>query len=314
MLYETFLTLLEKLLERPAIKRQVWKRWYDYLTKWFDVNTLRFMNCGYAEAGMGSLYPALEASDEADRLSIQLYHRVAGGIKLEGLRVLEVGSGRGGGCLYLKKYLHAGSVVGLERSGRAVLLCRQAHAWPGVTFTQGDAEALPFDNGVFDVLLNVESSHCYGSMTRFLGEVRRVLKPGGHFLFADFRPAVEISALRRQLEQSGLEIVEDRDITENVLTALDLDSPRRLALIAQHTPRFLYKLLAEFAAVKDSHAYVRFSNRSLVYKSYVLEHAESDQTMERPVDIAPGEKPVGRSLTDDDLRPHTRPGQAVLSS
>ena len=38
-----------------------------------------------------------------------------------------------------------------------------------------------------DVVLNVESSHCYGSMPRFLAEVRRVLEPRGYFLHADFR-------------------------------------------------------------------------------------------------------------------------------
>ncbi len=36
-------------------------------------------------------------------------------------------------------------------------------------------------------MINIESSHCYGSMTRFLSEVSRVLRPNGYLLLADLR-------------------------------------------------------------------------------------------------------------------------------
>ena len=39
----------------------------------------------------------LKSEDEKDRYPIQLYHHVASQINLKGLKVLEVGSGRGGG-------------------------------------------------------------------------------------------------------------------------------------------------------------------------------------------------------------------------
>jgi hypothetical protein len=36
-------------------------------------------------------------------------------------------------------------------------------------------------------VINVEASHCYPDFPGFPGRGGRVLKPGGHFLYADFR-------------------------------------------------------------------------------------------------------------------------------
>ena len=57
----------------------------------------------------------------------------------------------------------------------------------GLSYVQADAENLPFDDASFDVVINVESSHCYPHIDRFLSEVRRVLAPGGCFGIVDFR-------------------------------------------------------------------------------------------------------------------------------
>jgi fatty-acid O-methyltransferase len=58
----------------------------------------------------------------------------------------------------------------------------------GLDFVQGDAQNLHFPDQSFDAVINVEGSHIYPNFERFLGEVARVLRPGGHFLYADFRP------------------------------------------------------------------------------------------------------------------------------
>ena len=52
------------------------------------------MNYGYFAE---NFYPKLEKNDEPERYPIHLYHRVATQINLSGKKVLEVGSGRGGG-------------------------------------------------------------------------------------------------------------------------------------------------------------------------------------------------------------------------
>ena len=58
---------------------------------------------------------------------------------------------------------------------------------PGLDFVHGDAENLPFPDESFDAVINVEASHIYPHFDRFLSEVKRVLRPGGHFLHVDFR-------------------------------------------------------------------------------------------------------------------------------
>ena len=62
---------------------------------------------------------------------------------------------------------------------------------------QANAQNLPFQNESFDAVLNVESSHRYPQMEKFLNEVYRVLKPNGYFLFTDFRNNPEIENLKK---------------------------------------------------------------------------------------------------------------------
>jgi ubiquinone/menaquinone biosynthesis C-methylase UbiE len=69
----------------------------------------------------------------------------------------------------------------------------------GVEYTVGSALQIPEQDGVFRIVTNVESSHCYGDMLRFLREVVRVLEPAGLLLFADTRDAfVGVHILERE--------------------------------------------------------------------------------------------------------------------
>ena len=100
----------------------------------------------------------------------------------------------------------------------------------------GDAEHLPFDDASFDAVVNVESSHCYGSMAAFLAQVKRILKPGGHFLFADFRTREQLDELNEQLERTEMQRIKQKNITPNVIEALDADHDRRIAHIRRARP------------------------------------------------------------------------------
>ncbi len=129
----------------------------------------------------------LAASDEPNRFGIQLYHRVATQADLNGKQVLEVSCGHGGGASYLVRTLHPASYTGLDFNADGIAFCRKRHKLPGLDFVHGDAESLPFADQSFDAVINVEASHAYPRFPRFLAEVVRVLRPGGHFLYADFR-------------------------------------------------------------------------------------------------------------------------------
>jgi len=134
-----------------------------------------------------------------------------------------------------------------------------------VNFQVGDSEDILFLDGNFDVVINVESSHCYGSMEIFLKEVRRVLKPGGYFLYCDFRPTKQLNILNKQLLDSGLKLMQKTDITDNIITALDLVSANRKDLIHINVPQSLRKLIETFAGIRGTRIYNAFYDGSAAY-------------------------------------------------
>ena len=252
------------------IRRTLWKQWYQLLANRYRGLNWPFMNYGYANLNESGQGLHLQEDDETDRYFIQLYHHVASVVDLNGKDVLEVGSGRGGGCSYVARYLNPKSIKGIDFSSNAINLCNKKYSIPNLSFCQGDAEAMPFDDESFDVVLNVESSHCYGSMKKFVSEVVRVLKPGGIFSWTDHRPKEEIPSLNRIFNNSGLQLIKENDITLNVIHALDLTHDRKLKLIKKHIPKLIFKSFKDFAGTKESKIYNDLQYRKKIYLSKVF--------------------------------------------
>lgn len=81
--------------------------------------------------------------------------------------------------------------------------CRQLYSdRKGLEFRQGDAENLSRlgYKEEFDLVINVESSHCYGNFANFVRGAASVLKKGGYFLITDFRAASEIKQFETALQ------------------------------------------------------------------------------------------------------------------
>lgn len=259
--------LVELASRWPVTKRLLWRGWYQFLATRYRDASWTFMNYGYRSPSAPLI---LDPADEADRSCIQLYDVVAGAVPLAGREVLEVGSGRGGGASYVARYLKPRRLVGVDLSARAVALCRVRFDVPGLSFQQGDAERLPFDDGSFDAVLNVESSHCYGRLPVFLREVRRVLRPGGDFLYADFRPRSEVGGWLAALAEAGFSVRAERDLSPGVLAALEADDENKRALIARLGDRHLSGVLREFAALRGSALHGEMVSGALVYRAFVL--------------------------------------------
>lgn len=259
----------------PWFRKTSKRLMYQFMAGYYQDRDWTFMNYGYAaqgsDAAQGAAPVPLDQADEPNRYCIQLYHHVAGAVDLRGQRALEVGSGRGGGADYVKRYLGPETLVGLDFAPKAVSLCRRHYCQEGLTFITGDAEALPFERDSFDAVINVESAHCYRSMEGFLAQVARVLRPGGHFLFADFRPQGQLDLLKGQIQRSGLRVLDQTDITPNVIRALDADHARRVAHIQRSAPRPIVRLMQQFAGAKGTRIYKQFRQRDVVYQSFVLQ-------------------------------------------
>jgi ubiquinone/menaquinone biosynthesis C-methylase UbiE len=248
------------------------RRWYDQMTRIDRDADMTLMNYGWASLDCSQVPVLLEEADEVNRYSIQLYHQVAGAVDLTGSDVLEVGSGRGGGASFIARYLKPGSMTGLDFSPRAIAFCNGHYSVPGLSFQQGNAESLPFDPSSFDAVVNIESSHCYGSIPGFLQEVHRVLRPGGHFLYSDYCQESQLDTLRHQISHTGFSIKSETDISANVLKALQDDDARKRELINRKVPGFLRGFFNEFAGLQGTRSYNSALRRGeKVYFRFVLE-------------------------------------------
>lgn len=251
------------------IKKLLWRWWYEFLAGLHRTGDWSFMNYGYSAIPADPI--ALDAKDEPNRYSVQLYQAVIQGTNLANRRVLEVGSGRGGGAAYIKRYHNPAEMVGVDFSAKAVALCNDLYHIQGLRFVQGDAEDLPFDDETFDAVINVESSHCYGSVDSFLHQVKRVLRPGGYFLYADFRDQLKLGKWRQQIRDSGLTLIDETNITANVVAALDADDERKNRLINQLVPKLLLGSFRDFSGVKGSAIYMEFQNGVTPYLRLLLQ-------------------------------------------
>jgi ubiquinone/menaquinone biosynthesis C-methylase UbiE len=188
-----------------------------------------FLNLGYEEDPPMAL--PLQASDEPNRFYIQNYHRTATQVDLTDKRVLEVSCGHGGGASYLMRTLHPASYTGLDLNRAGIDLCRKRHQMPGLDFVCGNAENLPFPDQSFDAVINIEASHLYRRFPRFLAEVARVLRRGGHFLYADIRPRDQIAKWEQELGNSPMRLLSERDISDEVARGLEKNTPRMKELV-----------------------------------------------------------------------------------
>jgi ubiquinone/menaquinone biosynthesis C-methylase UbiE len=253
------------------IKKGIIWGWYQYLSKLDGAADWTFMNYGYAPLDQRELELELRPEDQQNRYCIQLYQRVAGAVELCGKSLLEVGCGRGGGASFIARYHQPHSLTAVDFSSRAVAFCKGHYHDEGLSFLHADAERLPLPADSFDAVINVESSHCYNSMDRFLREVRRVLRPGGHFLFADIRLYEAAPLLRKQLSCAGLRLLEEERMNTNVLKALELDNERKLTLIRNTAPRFMQERLQQFAGLMGSPVHRRFLTDEWEYLRFTLE-------------------------------------------
>ena len=258
--------VIDHLFSIGRIRKAIWQLWYPFLTRRLHGEEVLFLNYAFEEEPPMNL--PLQSGDEANRACIQLYHHVATQMPLAGKNVLEVSCGHGGGASYLTRTLQPESYTALDLNPAGIRFCREHHRVDRLEFIQGDAEKLPFETDKFDVVINVEASHCYPNFPRFLGEVARVLRPGGHFLYADFRFRERWAEWESALAAAPLQLQHTRNINAGVLRGMDRNSRRSQDLIARHLPGFLHRLGRDFAGTRGSRIYNALASGELSYRSY----------------------------------------------
>lgn len=111
--------------------------------------------------------------------------------------VLEVGAGTGANFAFYSPNIQW---TGCDTNGAAWRYARRAAAEAGIEadWRTAAAERLPFDEGRFDTVVATLTLCSVQSPEEALREIRRVLKPGGSFLFLEHVAAEAGSELHRR--------------------------------------------------------------------------------------------------------------------
>ncbi len=252
---------------KTSLRENCFRIWYWYVNKADKNGEILFMNFGYHDQDQ---LMTTDEKSEPDKYSLQLYLHLINAVETGNKDIVEIGCGRGGGLSHIARNFPVASALGIDLNKRAVRFCNRNYKVNGLTFVRGDAQKLGLENDSCDIVINVESSHRYQDMILFLKEVFRILRPGGYFLLTDFRYDHEMEGLKKDLEESGLSVVLERNINREVLAALALDDGRRRDLIKRLAPKFLHNLALNFAGTVRSDTYNKFASNRFVYFSYVL--------------------------------------------
>lgn len=135
--------------------------------------------------------------------------RIVEGVDLAGKRVLELGSGAGGGTLALAAR-HGAEVVGFELEAALVDLSRRLADEQGlsdrVEFRCVEAGPLAADDASFDVLYTSGVVCHIEDREALFNDVMRILKPGGMLLGYDWFVTRSSDSIEKWLQASGLHL------------------------------------------------------------------------------------------------------------
>ncbi|KON29287.1 hypothetical protein AC480_03400 [miscellaneous Crenarchaeota group archaeon SMTZ1-55] len=106
-------------------------------------------------------------------------------------KVLDLGTGTGLLAIELAKTMPDLEVIGLDLSDVALEVARknlQESEQPlRISFKKGDAEDMPFEEGVFDLVVSSNTLHLIKNPVSMFNEIYRVLKSKDRFFLSDFR-------------------------------------------------------------------------------------------------------------------------------
>lgn len=130
-------------------------------------------------------------------------------------RVLDVGTGTGAVASALAPFVR--EVVGLDASEERLERAR-SDGPANASFVQGDAAALPFDRGAFDLVTCVRALHHVPRPEVVLAELVRVARLGGRILVVDqiapvdILAALELDRFERARDATHTRLLSDGDI------------------------------------------------------------------------------------------------------
>ncbi len=177
-----------------------------------------------------------------------------------GIRVLDVGCGHGGTCVYLA-FRYGCHTEGLTLSPKQARLAKKKAIRAGVegstSFIVSNAETHAFPSDSVDLVWNMESSEHFSDKSEYFRRVSRALRPGGRLMLSAWTGSMQKERVKavadtflcpslqtaedyeRQIEDAGLIIRECHEITDQVVRTWEicLHRVRKLRPIVRVLPR-----------------------------------------------------------------------------
>jgi ubiquinone/menaquinone biosynthesis C-methylase UbiE len=249
------------------------KSFYNYFYSIEKISQLRTNNWGFVpiDEEIANYAPELQSG-------LQLYKELVknhnGYVIPENSSIAEIGCGKGAGAEFLVTKFKPKEYMGLDYSSVAIKYCEGNYQnLPATKFICGDAHAMPLSSLSFDIVVNVESSHIYKEPVKFFEEVHRILKPGGKFLFTDFRVVKHfpIDALEETVKRCGFSIVEKRIITPHIYESCMKDSQKRREIVNHASPWLLKRFFYHYAVIEGTKKFKKLGDGQIAYFLYQLQ-------------------------------------------
>ena len=186
-----------------------------------------FYNFGYSpktnRAAFDVDIPGLIEYDEEDtpwKYQCNLYVHLLELVELSNKNILEIGCGLGHGASVCKKYFPIESITGVDLNEKNISFAK--NNFKDINFDVGNVVDLKYPDKSFDIVLSVETSHCYRFVPEYYTEVFRVLKDGGVVIITDIYPYGHDAAAEVWFMQTGFKILKRLDISEHVKNSCDI--------------------------------------------------------------------------------------------
>lgn len=113
---------------------------------------------------------------------------------------VDIACGTGDVSLLLAKRYPEGRIVGLDIAEPMLGIARERNRFPRLRFRRQDMCAMEFPEGTVDIVTGSYALRNAPDLPRAVGEIRRVLKPGGTAAFLDFsKPRAAIFRIPQHL-------------------------------------------------------------------------------------------------------------------
>jgi len=183
--------------------------------------------------------------------------------------VLEVGCGNGGGLTMLALKCPNIQFTGVDLNDNSIKRIKQMRLNNVTSFVDSAELLTNCENNFYDVVLNVESSHCYNNVSEFYKQVYNKLKPNGIFVYSDYSTTQSWDLIEKDILSKGFQLVSRRDVTNNVCSA-----SRKMSVYYENSFKYvrnlplLNNIFNNFSNNPKSTSYQRFATGKYKYMTY----------------------------------------------